>query len=347
MNIVVLCGGLSAERDVSISSGTRIASALRELGHKAVLIDLYFGYTGHYKEPGEIFSKPYEETEFSVRETEPDLEKIKASGNQTDGSRIGGNILQVCRAADIVFLALHGEEGENGKLQGMLDLAGIKYTGSGSLGSALAMNKDVSKRLFREGGIHTPFGIVLGRDGKARDNAAVPEFPCVVKPCSGGSSVGTSIVNSEHEYEKALELAFRYESEVLVEQYIKGREFTIGVFDGHAMPVIEIIPADGFYDYKNKYQPGRTLEICPADIDDSLNSELQLLAERAASILMIDVYCRIDVLRDDSGVIYCLEANTLPGMTSTSLIPQMAAASGIDFAQLCQRIIDVSFEKYC
>ena len=253
-------------------------------------------------------------------------------------------MIEICRAADITFLALHGEEGENGKLQAALDIAGIKDTGSGYLGSAIAMNKGLSKLLFRENGIPTPPAIKLKKGHVPYDDIG---FPCVVKPCSGGSSVGTSIVNGPEEYAAALDLAFRYEKEVIVEKYIKGRELTVGVIDGRAMPVIEIIPKSGFYDYKNKYQAGATDEICPAQIGPEATERVQRLAERVNRALMIDAYCRADFLWDtESDEMYCLEANTLPGMTPTSLIPQMAAAEGMSFGELCEKLIQVSLEKF-
>ena len=175
--------------------------------------------------------------------------------SEIDGSVIGKNGLEICREADICFLALHGDEGENGKLQATLDVHGIKYTGSGYLGSALAMNKELSKIMFRANGSPTPGGIIVE---KGSGSYADVGFPCVVKPCSGGSSVGTSVVNCRDEYDAALELAFRYENRVVVERYIRGREFTVGVINGEAMPVIEIIPKNGWYDYKNKYTSGNT-----------------------------------------------------------------------------------------
>lgn len=344
MDIVVLYGGLSKERDVSFSSGICVARALRSRGHRVVLMDLFFGYTGDYTDPRELFSLCGREETYAVPETEPDLETVKARRRQNNDSLIGDNVLEICRAADITFLALHGEEGENGKLQACLDIAGIPYTGSGYLGSALAMNKTVSKRLFEAAGIPTPQGITLTRGAAPYADIG---WPCVVKPCSGGSSVGTSIVHSRAEYEKALEAAFRYEDKVIVERYIKGRELTVGVVDGWSMPVVEIIPKEGFYDYKNKYQPGLTLELCPAPIDEALTERVQQLAERVCRELMIDVYGRVDfIVGEEDGVVYCLEANTLPGMTPTSLVPRMAEAAGLDFGALCEKIIEASFKKY-
>lgn len=341
MKIAVVCGGLSNERDVSITSGCGVARALREAGHKVVLVDLFFGYKGEYEDPAELFERKQDELTYSVSEDYPDIEALL---KDSDGSRIGKNVIEICKAADVAFLALHGEDGENGKLQAALDLAGVKYTGSGYLGSAMAMNKELSKIMFRANGIKTPTGIVLE---KGCSDYPEPEFPCVVKPCSGGSSVGTSIVHGSEEYTAALELAFKYESHVLVEKYVKGRELTVGVLGGKAMPVIEIIPKNGWYDYKNKYQAGMTEEICPAPISPEDTERVQRLAERVMAALMVDVYCRVDFLMDENdGELYCLEANTLPGMTPTSLIPQMAAEEGMSFSQICEKIINVSLEKY-
>ena len=301
MKIAVVCGGLSNERDVSITSGSCVARALREKGHKVVLVDLYYGYSGDYTDPAELFAREQEDFRYCVA-------------------------------------------GENGKLQATFDMYGIKYTGSGYLGSAIAMNKELSKIMFRHNGINTPPGIVLEKGAKSHEDVG---FPCVVKPCSGGSSVGTSIVHGRDEYEQALEIAFKFENRVLVEKYVKGRELTVGVIDGKAMPVIEIIPKSGWYDYKNKYQAGLTEEICPAPISEEETDKVQRLAERVSATLMIDVYCRADFLLNEAdGELYCLEANTLPGMTPTSLVPQMGAAQGMDFGEVCEKIIEVSMEKY-
>lgn len=343
MNIVVLCGGLSMERDVSITGGTLIAQALRERGHNVVLIDSYFGYTEPYDDPAEVFTREQKIKTIFVGEKEPDLEAVKKSRKQKGSSILGSNVLEICAAADITFFALHGEEGENGKLQATFDVHGIKYTGSGYLGSALAMNKSLTKELLAQAGILTPSGITVYSGQTSYEDVG---FPCVVKPCSGGSSVGTSIVRSRSEYDAALDLAFKYERAVIVEQYIKGRELTVGVIDGEALPVIEIIPKQGFYDYKNKYQSGLTTELCPAPISDELTDHIKRLSVTVHDILMIESYSRVDFLLDDKGNLYCLEANTLPGMTPTSLVPQMAKTSGISYGELCENLIEVSMKKY-
>ena len=341
MKIVVLCGGLSNERDVSITSGSCVARSLRERGHSVVLLDMFLGYGGDCSDPTKLFDEQQQDLRYSVGEETPDIASLIASG---DGSRLGKNVISICRAADIVFLALHGEDGEDGKIQATLDMYGVKYSGSGYLGSALAMNKELSKTLFNAAGIPTAPAITLR---KGEGIQASPWIPCVVKPCSGGSSVGTSIVRTQEEFSAALEFAFKYEDDVLVEKYIKGRELTVGVMDGKAMPSIEIVLKNGWYDYKNKYQAGFAEEICPAPISAEDEERLGRLAERVSKALMVDVYCRADfIMDDDDGEIYCLEANTLPGMTPTSLVPQMAAEQGMSYGELCEKIITLSMRKY-
>ncbi len=343
MNIIVLCGGISPERDVSLTSGSVVASALRRRGHRAVLMDLFFGYREKYDDPAEIFERPYDDSISKVGEDAPDIEAVKRSRVQDNDSRIGDNVIEVCRAADIVFMALHGEDGENGKIQALFDIMGIKYTGCGYLGSAMAMNKGVAKKMFRENGILTPEGYVLKRTDEV---FPTPGYPCVVKPCSGGSSVGTSIAHNDDEYMAALKLAFKYDTEVVSELYIKGRECDVGVIAGKALPVIEICPKTGFYDYKNKYQSGLTDEYCPADLPDDVTLKLQRAAEAVFGALHLDVYARMDFMVDQKGDVYCLEANTLPGMTPMSLLPQEAAAVGISYEELCELIVHESLKKY-
>ena len=341
MKIVVLCGGLSNERDVSITSGSCVARSLRERGHSVVLLDMFLGYGGDCSDPTKLFDEQQQDLRYSVGEETPDIASLIASG---DGSRLGKNVISICRAADIVFLALHGEDGEDGKIQATLDMYGVKYTGSGYLGSALAMNKELSKTLFNAAGIPTAPAITLR---KGEGIQASPWIPCVVKPCSGGSSVGTSIVRTQEEFSAALELAFKYEDDVLVEKYIKGRELTVGVMDGKAMPSIEIVLKNGGYDYKNKYQAGFAEEICPAPISAEDEERLGRLAERVSKALMVDVYCRADfIMDDDDGEIYGREANTRPSMTPTSLVPQMAAEQGMSYGELCEKIITLSMRKY-
>lgn len=345
MKIVVLAGGLSAERDVSICTGEMVCNALRKKGHSAVLVDLFFGHVGSEESFEEVFAKSMDSDEKvdTVKKDAPDLNKLKAM--QKDGSKIGDNVIDICKAADIVFMALHGEDGENGKVQAMFDLHGIKYTGSGFLGSALAMDKVLSKRIFMDNAILTPGFEIITQDNFEQKIAAIA-FPCVVKPSSGGSSIGVSIVNSKEEVHDAIKKASVYNDDIIIEGYIKGREFSVGVLGGKALPIIEIIPKQGFYDYEHKYQKDATIEITPADLDDAVTSKMQKLTVKAHNVLKLEVYSRTDFLIDEWGDIFCLESNTLPGMTPTSLLPQEAAAAGIEYGDLCERIIELSFERF-
>ncbi len=343
MNIIVLYGGLSPERDVSRISGSMACAALRRLGHRAVMMDLFFGYTGSYEKPEDVFYQDQEDGAASISEQAPDLQSVMKLRKTGGASRIGANVVELCRAADIVFMALHGADGENGKLQALFDLEGIRYTGSGSLSSAMAMNKSVAKQIMDRSGVLTPEGIVV-RAGQT----PYPEvgYPCVVKPRSGGSSVGTSVVFEAKDYPAALAFAFESEPCAIVEKYIRGRETDVGVLDGKALPPIEIRPRSGFYDYKNKYQSGLTEEICPAPFDGETTRRLMKTAEEVYEALMLEVYGRMDFIVDDAGQIWCLEANTLPGLTPTSLMPQEAAAAGLDFDAFIARILDASLAKY-
>lgn len=341
MKIAVLCGGLSNERDVSLSGGVCIARALRGIGHRVALVDLFLGRTEDIEDMDGLFTAEDVEEHFAVGEDAPDLAAVRAM--RPGQGLVGPNVLRICRAADIAFLALHGDEGENGKLQAYFDINGVKYTGSGYLGSALAMNKALTKALLRDAGVPVAESVTVHKEDA---DVKMPAFPCVVKPCSGGSSVGTTIVRGPEEYGAALALAFRYEDSVLAESFIDGRELTVGVLDGAAMPVTEIIPKSGFYDYKNKYQPGMTDEPCPAPVTAEETAAIQALAEKVYKTLHLQAYGRVDFIMGRDGVFYCLEANTLPGMTPTSLIPRMGRAMGMDYGALCQALIDASMKKY-
>lgn len=335
MKIVVLAGGTSTERDVSLSSGSMIYRALKGRGHSAVLIDVFLGYEGEIRD---IFER---DTDWaaeigSVGEENPDLTAIRAMRKDGGKSFFGPNVLKLCQEADCVFMALHGANGEDGKIQACFELMGIPYTGTDFVSSAMAMDKGISKDIFRAYRIPTPAGIRL-KKGET-ESERVP-FPCIVKACCGGSSVGVCIARDEAGYAGAKEEAFRYDDEVIIEQYIEGREFSVGVMDGKALPAIEIAPKVGFYDYKNKYQAGSTVETCPAELPDEKTEELQKLAEKVFKVLRLQSYARVDFRMNENGEIFCLEANTLPGMTPTSLLPQEAAAVGIDFGELCERIL--------
>ena len=349
MKIVVLAGGLSTERDVSITSGSKVYTALREKGHKAILLDVFMGIEEEIDSIDALFENGYDFTKSitGVSTEIPDLEQIKAMRKDKSDCIFGQNVIEICKAADICFLALHGGMGENGQLQAAFDMLGIKYTGAGYLGSAVAMDKGVTKAVFLHSGVPTPASKLYHKE--ALDNGELStwtDFPCVVKPCSAGSSVGVSIVQTKEDFHKAMVDAFKFEGQVLVEQYIKGREFSIGVIEGRALPPIEIIPKGGFYDYKSKYQAGLTEEICPANITAEEDNILRKSAEACFKALKLEAYGRIDFILDKKGDAYCIEANTLPGMTPTSLLPQEAAAEGVSYGELCEKIIEVSLKKY-
>ena len=349
MKIVVLAGGLSTERDVSFKTGEMVTKALRENGHQVILLDVFMGYSDKEEDLTGIFDRAEAVSVkvAAIPETAPDLEKVKAQRKDQSDNFFGPNVINMCRMADIVFMALHGENGENGKIQAAFDLFGIRYTGTGYLGSALAMNKGMAKQLFLENGIPTPRGTSLkrGEDAAKIEDCGI-HFPCVVKPCSGGSSIGVSIVHDKAEYEQALKEAFRWENELVIEEYVKGREFSVGVIDFQALPIIEIAPVEGFYDYKNKYKAGSTVETCPAELSEQITKEMQGYAEKVAEVLGLNTYSRTDFLLDAEDHIFCLEANTLPGMTPTSLLPQEAKVTGVDFNQLCEKLIESSMRKY-
>lgn len=347
MKIVVLAGGLSTERDVSLNSGAGICRTLRERGHQAILLDVFLGLPNAPENLEDAFN--LEDGNLSIvngiQTSEPDLEAVKAQREDKSDCFLGPNVIELCRMADICFLGLHGGVGEDGRLQAAFDILGIKYTGPNSLGNALAMDKSITKQIFLENHIPTPAGTWLY---KASKDKPLSEFglslPVVVKPCAGGSSIGVYICHTEEEYKTALEESFRYDDCLIIEQYIKGREFACGVIDGKALPVIEIIPKTGFFDYANKYQAGATEEICPANIPEELSAKMQKATERAFRALKLGVYSRADFLLDEEGNIYCLEVNTLPGMTSASLLPKEAAAAGIPYGELCELIIEKSLD---
>lgn len=341
MKVVVLAGGTSSERDVSLSTGKMIYNALKTKGHKVILLDVYLGYEGDIKGLFDI-DKDWAEGIGRIGEINPDLNQIRSLRKGNPDQFFGPNVLDICGMADIVFLALHGENGEDGRIQAAFDLMGIKYTGTDYVSSAIAMSKAVSKEIFTYYNIPTPKGIYVKKGEKFDWN----HYPCVVKVNNGGSSVGVSIVYSPEEMDSAIENSLNYGSEIVIEEYIKGREFSVGVIEGKALPVIEIAPISGFYDYKNKYQAGSTIETCPAHLPEELSKKMQNIAEKVFNALRLKTYSRMDFLMNDKNEIFCLEANTLPGMTPTSLLPQEAKVIGIDFEDLCDLIIDISLKKY-
>lgn len=345
MKIVVLAGGLSPERNVSLSSGIMICQALRSRGHQAAFVDLFFGTEGCSGALEELFSAPLPEDLRRVSRQAPDLQEIKKSRKCGGESMFGEGVLELCAMADAVFLALHGSCGEDGRVQAALDLLGIPYTGSGYLGSAIAMDKDLTKRLVAPKGVLTPDWKTVSYGAEDIDGlVGSTELPCVVKPIDSGSSIGVYIARTEQELRGALESGLALGGRSVIEQYISGRELQVAVLEGKALPSIEIVPKVGFYDYENKYQPGAAEEICPAPVSAEVEEQLGRAALEVYNTLGLSVYSRADFILSPDGRVYFLEINTLPGMTPTSLVPQEAAAVGIDYPTLCERILLASLE---
>ena len=344
MKVVVLCGGTSTERDVSISSGTLICKALQSRGYDTVLLDVYLGIDEYNEDNVFNLGIAGLKVKAGVSQNAPDISEIKKL-RQAPEVFFGPNVLDICKLADIVFIALHGENGENGKVQATFDLLGIKYTGTGYEGSLIGMSKDLTRKILLASEVNMANGITLYKEDSFEQVEDKLFVPAVVKPANGGSSIGVAIVKTKDELKDAIELAKKYDDVVVVEEYIKGREFSIGVIDGAALPIIEIIPKQGFYDYKNKYQAGLTEEVCPANLDDTTTRMMQDLAEKVYKALDLKVYSRIDFILSEANVPYCLEANTLPGMTPTSLLPQEAAQIGLTYEDLCEKIIKISLRK--
>jgi D-alanine-D-alanine ligase len=343
MKIVVLAGGVSTERDVSLSSGRMIYHALKKKEHQVMMLDVYLGLNEMISE--EIFHRDCDWSKDigNVGVSNPDLEQIKKLRKNPETGFFGPGVIELCRMADMVFVALHGENGENGKLQATFDLLNIRYTGTDYVSSALSMDKGLTKELFAFHNIPMPKGITKK---KLDPIEHFMQYPLVVKVCCGGSSVGVYIVEDEEAYEKAMKEAFTFDEEVIVEEYIKGREFSVGVMEGKALPIIEIAPLEGFYNYKNKYQAGSAIETCPANLSEEVTKEMQRIAEEVFCTLRLETYARMDFLLRGETEIFCLEANTLPGMTLTSLLPQEAQAIGVDFPDLCEWILNISLKKY-
>lgn len=341
MNIVVLCGGISTEREISIKTGANVCAALRKKGHNAVLVDSYFGIDN----PN--FFESDEEYDLAMERIKIDSMTSEIKSNNLQGRPFfGPNVLFLCQQADIVFIALHGKYGEDGMVQAVLDMNCIKYTGSGPLASGIGMDKGVTKQIFLSQNVPTPRSVWFKKGEDTDFEKLEMDFPVVVKACNGGSSVGVYFANDKLEYDECIEKCFTFDTEVLVEEFIKGREFSIGVLDGEVLPPVEIIPKDGWYDYTNKYEPGATEEVCPANLTEEQTRKMQKVAKDACSVIGCQVYARADVLMSENNHMYCLEVNTLPGMTSTSLIPQEAAAIGMSFEDLCEKVIMTSLKKY-
>jgi D-alanine-D-alanine ligase len=330
VKIAVLFGGTSSERDVSVASGSQVIGALRNAGHEVVAVEASRGVLlpedEHLVLSEHIDRLPPGEEEAQ----EPQLPAIVASAGLED--------------LDLIFLAMHGGIGEDGTIQGLLELAGIPYTGSDALGSALAMDKDVAKRLFLAAGVPTPRWLMTPATPEEVDQQT--GFPVIVKPNGEGSTVGLSLVTDPSRLDDAIDLAAGFGDQVMLEQYIPGRELTVGILDDVALAVGEIILETGdIFDYTAKYQSGAAQEIFPADLSERDAERVRELALTAHRALKLANYSRVDFRMDADGGLWCLEANTLPGLTAGSLLPKSAAAVGISFPELCERICQASLAK--
>ena len=326
MKIAVLMGGTSAEREVSLASGLAVLKALREKGHDVRAIDTARGFIRQEDEAGLL------------------PEGVHSAPPSDLGSTLA--LMELAsvpelREADVAFLALHGGTGEDGTIQALLETAGVKYTGSGPLGSGIAMDKDVTKRLLRDSQVPTlPWRVARAPEFKY-DQDTIEDligFPLIVKPSKQGSSVGLFVVNEPDELAPAVREASQFDTEVMIERFAKGRELTVSVLGDQALPPVEIRPKKGIYDYESKYTPGMTEYLCPAPLEEEITAQMQAYALRAFRVLKLRGYGRIDFILAKEQL-FCLEANTLPGMTATSLFPKAAAAAGMDFPELCERIV--------
>jgi D-alanine-D-alanine ligase len=333
VKITVLMGGTSAERDVSIASGLRIAAALRSRGHDVTSLDTALGVIDAAAERDLLAA--------GVQQEPPDLQSLAEMSRRSLSPSLG--TLPEVVGADVVFLALHGGQGEDGTLQALFDLSGVRYTGTGPLGSSVAMDKDISKRLFRDNGVTTPGWLMA--PATASEVKRQLGFPVIVKPSKQGSTVGLTLVREASGLDAAIAEAFKYDDEVMLEQFIAGRELTVGILGSDALPVGEIIPKHELYDYECKYTKGMAVEEFPAKLEPAVAARVQDQALLAFHALKLRGYARIDFRLDDSGGCFCLEANTLPGMTELSLIPQAAAAAGISFPELCERIVQLAITE--
>ncbi len=347
MKIVVLCGGLSTERNVSEVSGESICRALRERGHQAILLDMFFGLEGYTGSLADIFDAPDGLIdEAAIGRSEPDLAAIRAQRRDQGPSLFGQDVLTVCAMADMVFLGLHGACGEDGRVQAAFDLLGIPYTGAGYLSSGMAMDKALAKYTMERVGIPTaPWRDITYTAEEIPGLVEELSLPCAVKIINGGSSIGMALPETREELEKALGSILRYGNHIIVEKKLKGRDVTVGVLGDRYLPAVEIIPQSGeYFDYVSKYQEGGSLELCPAPITDEQWREMGEYALRLHRALGLSVYSRTDFILDEEGRPWCLEINTLPGMTPASLLPKEAAAAGLSYGELCEEIIRLSLE---
>lgn len=339
MNIALIAGGISSEREVSLTSCRAILKALKENGHKVKVVDPIYGAE---EVSEEVIFRDLVSKEYPSKEV---MEKLLKESKKKVIECINSSLFD---DIDIAFLGLHGKYGEDGRIQTLLDLRGIKYTGSDILSSAVAMDKNVTKMVFRNFDIPTADWIVLSSKDEINLSEILSKIslPFVIKPNDEGSTVGLTIVKEESEIKDAIELGFRYTDKIMIEKYVKGKELTVSIVGDIAYPLIEIKPKEGFYDYHHKYTKGMTEYICPAEIDEKISKKAQEIALKAYHSLGCSVYSRVDFLLTDKDELYCLEVNTLPGMTALSLVPKAVGVMGMAFNDLIENIIRLSLKKY-
>jgi D-alanine-D-alanine ligase len=336
LNVMLVVGGDSAERDVSLESGISVREALREIGHRVFIADPARPQTAPTEDPAPFFG------DSEVREAPPAPDTDPFEARRRFAGLLGRFDTLSC---DVVFNALHGGAGEDGTFQAVLEYLGIPGTGSDSRASALAMNKDLSRRLVSADGVPVAKAVLIdpseGADAERKILRSLA-IPVVVKPNREGSSVGVSIVSREDQLSEALERAASFRGPLLVEEYIDGSEVTASILDGTDLPLLEIRPKSGFYDYRNKYQPGSCEYIVPAPLEGKLAKAVSKSAHAAYKALGCRDYARVDLRVSKSGRHCFLEVNTLPGLTASSLVPKAARAAGIEFAELVDRILRLS-----
>jgi D-alanine-D-alanine ligase len=293
---------------------------------------------------GVLFGGTTAERDVSIASGAEVVRALREAGHDVVAVDTAKGVLDPDEDADVLFLALHGGAGEGGTLQALLDLVGIPYTGSGMLASAMAMDKDVTKRLLRFAGVPTPEWLMAPVDCETVTERL--DWPVVVKPSKQGSTVGLSVVSQPDGLEAAIRLAYEHDDEVMLERFIPGRELTVPIVGDEALPVGEIISKNEIFDYEAKYQPGMAEEIFPADIPDAVAAEARRLSLLTHRTLKLSGFSRVDYRLDDQGGLWCLEVNTLPGMTSNSLVPKSAKAAGIPFPRLCERICVIAVEEH-
>jgi len=348
LNIVVLAGGLSNERNISLKTGFEVYDQLKELGHNVILLDSFMGYGTNEEVIENAFNTPYKYTleRMDISLEVPDLWAVKKRRIDQSDSYFGPNVLQICRQSDIVFIALHGANGENGKVQATFDLLGIDYTGNDYFSSAISSNKMVAKDIMIDNKVPTPRGYLVHKNESSIDpqNYGL-KYPLIVKPNNGGIGLGINIVSDKLSYEKALKEAFRWENEILVEEYIRGREFAVSILDGIVLPIVEVLPLNTNDNEYGLSISGERTKKCPAKISKELERKIKETALTVSKILKLNCYAKVDFIVKDDESFYCLECDSQPRLNKDSHIILSAQNANISFSDFCKRILELSLLK--